>query len=70
MHWPCAACRRRWWPGLVQFLLPGRAGGAGMWDLETLRPLHTLRQPAGNGVLSLGGKRGRRRGGEGQVVVG
>ena len=30
-------------------------GQALVWDLETLRPLHTLRQPAGDDVESLVG---------------
>ena len=40
-----------------------------VWDLETLRPLHTLRQPAGNDVFSLAGDGGEVWGAVGDEVV-
>ena len=40
-----------------------------VWDLETLRPLHTMRQPAGQRVWSLVGDGGEVLGAEGQEVV-
>ena len=40
-----------------------------VWDLETLQPLHTLRQPAGVPVFSLASDRGEVFGAVGKEVV-
>ena len=40
-----------------------------VWDLETLEPLHTLRQPVGQAVLGLASVRGEVWGAVGKKVV-
>ncbi len=40
-----------------------------VWDLETMQPLHTLRQPAGDRVLSVVGDGGEVWGAVGEHVV-
>ena len=42
---------------------------ARVWDLETLEPLHTLRQAAGQRVLGLASDRGEVWGAVGKDVV-
>ena len=42
---------------------------ARVWDLETLEPLHTLRQPAGQDVLALASDGGEVWGAVGECVV-
>ena len=42
---------------------------ARVWDLETLEPLHTLRQPAGQHVLGLASDGGEVWGAVGEDVV-
>jgi hypothetical protein len=42
---------------------------ARVWDLETLEPLHTLRQPAGQRVMGLAREGGEVWGAGGRSVV-